>query len=357
MDVTPPSSDLLRATLAVLFVGGLLAATFWLMQPFLPAIIWAATLVTATWPLMLRVEQYTGHRRGVAVGVMTLALLLILIIPLWLAINTIVTNLDAITELLQTILSLRVPPPPAWLAGVPVVGPSLAELWGEVTSAGLEQLAPKLTPYARSATQWLVSAMGSVGALVLHFLLTIVIAAMMYAGGERGAAVAIRFGRRLGDDRGEMAVRLAGQAIRSVALGVVVTAVAQSVLGGIGLAIVGMKFAPVLTALMFMLCLVQVGPSPVLVPAVVWMYYAGDTALATVLLVFTIVALSLDNFLRPVLIRRGADLPLLLILAGVIGGLISFGLLGIFVGPTVLAVAYTLFNAWVGEGVEGISRG
>src|ERR1700739_1484656 len=149
-------------------------------------------------------------------------------------------------------------------------------------------------------TQWLISAAGSLGGIFLHFLLTVAIAAVLYARGERAAATAIRFGRRLGDDRGEMAVRLAGQAIRGVALGVVVTAIAQSVLGGIGLAIVGIPFAPVLTALMFMLCLAQVGPGPVLIPAIVWMYYSGDTLWATVLLGFTIVVVSMDNFLRPV---------------------------------------------------------
>ena len=142
---------------------------------------------------------------------------------------------------------------------------------------------------------------------------------------------------------------LAGQAIRSVALGVVVTAVAQSVLGGIGLAVAGVPFASLLTALMFILCLAQIGPGLVLIPAVIWMYYAGDALWATVLLVFTIIAGTMDNFLRPFLIRKGADLPLLLILAGVIGGLIATGLLGIFIGPTVLAVGYTLLNAWMDE--------
>jgi predicted PurR-regulated permease PerM len=100
---------------------------------------------------------------------------------------------------------------------------------------------------------------------------------------------------------------------------------------------------------MFMLCLAQVGPAPVLIPAVGWMYYSGETLWATVLLAFTIVDMTMDSVLRPILIRRGADLPMLLILAGVIGGLIAFGLLGIFVGPTVLAIAYTLLNAWMAE--------
>jgi predicted PurR-regulated permease PerM len=344
--------DLTRTTLSVLFIGGLIVACFWLMRPFLPAIIWALTLVIATWPLMLQVQRYAGNRRGIAVLVMTLALLLVLIVPCWLAVSTVVANTDEIADLVRTLLSMRVPPPPDWIADVPLIGERLVQTWGQLTSAGVQDLAPRLTPYAGVVSRWFVSAIGSVGENFLQFLLTVAIAAIMYANGERAAAALIRFGRRLAGDRGELAVRLAGQAIRGVALGVVVTAVAQSVLGGIGLAVVGIPFASLLTALMFILCLAQIGPAPVLVPAVVWMYYSGDVLWATVLLAFTIVAITMDNFLRPILIRRGADLPLLLILAGVIGGLIATGLLGIFIGPTVLAVAYTLLNAWMEEETE-----
>jgi predicted PurR-regulated permease PerM len=164
-----------------------------------------------------------------------------------------------------------------------------------------------------------------------------------------------RFGQRLAGERGEDAVVLAGQAIRGVALGVVVTALVQSLLGGIGLAVAGVPFAPVLTALMFMLCIAQLGPLLVLLPAVAWMYWSGDNAWATFLLIWTLIVGSLDNFLRPFLIKKGADLPLLLILAGVIGGLIAFGLVGIFIGPVVLAVGYTLLDAWVAGGVSGSS--
>ncbi len=347
--MSQPHQDLTRSTLAVLFIGGLIGSTFWVVQPFLPAIIWAVTLVIATWPLMRRVPRRTGNRRWVAVLVMTLGLLLLLIVPLWLAISTIVANVDEIADLVRTVLSLRVPPPPHWLAEVPLVGARAAAAWGELTASGVQDLVPALKPYAGMVTQWFISAMGSLGGIFLHFLLTVAISAVLYARGEQAAASAVRFGRRLGGERGEMAVRLAGQAIRGVALGVVVTAMAQSVLGGIGLAIVGVPFAAVLTALMFMLCLAQVGPAPVLFPAVAWMYYSGDTLWATVLLAFSVVDVTMDNFVRPMLIRKGADLPLLLILAGVIGGLIAFGLLGIFVGPTVLAIAYTLLNTWMAD--------
>jgi len=128
-----------------------------------------------------------------------------------------------------------------------------------------------------------------------------------------------------------------------------VTAIAQSVLGGVGLAVAGVPFASLLTAVMFMLCIAQLGPMLVLVPAVAWLYWSGAVGWGTFLLVVTLVAGTMDNVLRPLLIKRGADLPLLLILAGVIGGLVAFGLVGIFVGPVLLAVAYKLLGDWIAE--------
>ena len=145
------------------------------------------------------------------------------------------------------------------------------------------------------------------------------------------------------------AVILAGQAIRGVALGVVVTAFIQSSIGAAALFITDVPYASILSALLFMLCIAQLGPALVLIPAVICMYSNGSTAAATLLLVLSVIAIGIDNVLRPILIRRGVDLPLLLILSGVIGGLMAFGLIGLFLGPTLLAVGYTLLNAWVAE--------
>jgi predicted PurR-regulated permease PerM len=142
---------------------------------------------------------------------------------------------------------------------------------------------------------------------------------------------------------------LAGQAIRSVAVGVILTAVGQSVLGGLGLGLAGVPFATVLTAVMFMLCVAQLGPLPVLVPAVIWLYWTDESMWATLLVIWSILLSTTDSIVRPLLIRKGAHLPVLLLLAGVIGGLIAFGLVGIFLGPVVLAVAYTLLLSWLAE--------
>lgn len=166
-----------------------------------------------------------------------------------------------------------------------------------------------------------------------------------------------RFGRRLAGARGERAVHLAGQAIRGVALGIVLVALGQAVLAGIGLAVAGVPFAVLLTALMFLFGVVQVGVVPVLVLAVAWLYWQGSSGWATALLVWTIFVGTIDNVIRPLLIQKGAQLPLLLVVAGVIGGLISFGLVGIFVGPVVLGVSYMLFEAWLWEETEEPAEG
>ncbi|MFL6573200.1 MAG: AI-2E family transporter, partial [Burkholderiales bacterium] len=208
-----------------------------------------------------------------------------------------------------------------------------------------------IAPYARGLLAWFVAEMGSFGKLFVQFVLTVVAAAILYAYGEGAADWMLRFGTRLGSERGEAAIRLAGQAIRSVARGVIVTALVQTAVGGIGLWIAGIPFASVLTALMFLLAVAQIGAALVLIVPVIWLYWSGSPGMGTFLLIVTIIAATLDNFLRPFLIKQGAaDLPLLLIFLGVIGGLIAFGLIGIFIGPLVLAVTHTLLNAWVRGG-------
>ncbi|MDP2030525.1 MAG: AI-2E family transporter YdiK [Thiobacillus sp.] len=345
--MSPTQRDLTQTTLAVLFIGILIAASFWIMRPFLSALIWATMVVVATWPVMIRVQARLWGKRSLAVAVMTMSLLLVLLVPLSLAIVTIVDNANRIVGWSKWLAATQVPPPPDWVAGIPLIGTKLQQFWQQFVATGLQDFAIKLAPYAKAITRWFVAEVGGFGMLFFQFLLTVVIAAILYAGGESAASWVKQFGLRLAGEKGVNSVVLAGQAIRGVALGVVVTAVVQSVLGGIGLAIAGVPMAAVLTALMLMLCIAQLGPVLVLLPAVGWLYWSGDNSWGTFLLVWTLVVGSLDNFLRPYLIKKGADLPMLLIFAGVIGGLVSFGLVGIFVGPVVLAVTYTLLDAWV----------
>lgn len=340
--------DLTRVVLMVLFIGALIGSSFWVLRPFLGPTIWAVMIVVSTWQAMLAVERMARGRRWVAVTVMTLILFLVLIVPLSVAIGTLVANLDDITDWVKYLRDFRLPPPPAWLPEVPFVGTRLNDVWQEVSSEGFEVLREKIEPYARALGAWFLAEVGSFGKLFLQFVLTVVAAAILWAWGEGGAGWMLRFGARLGGERGEAAIRLAGQAIRSVARGVIVTALVQTAVGGVGLFVAGVPFASVLTALMFLLAVAQIGAAIVLIIPVIWLYWSGSPGMGTFLLVVTIIAGTLDNFLRPFLIKQGAaDLPLLLIFIGVIGGLVSFGLIGIFVGPVVLAVTHTLLDAWV----------
>jgi predicted PurR-regulated permease PerM len=343
-----PDGDLARIVLGVLTIGGLMAATFWILSPFLGAIIWAVMIVVATWSPMLRVQRWAGNRRWIAVTIMSFVLLLVLIVPLSAAVVTVVEHVDDILAWVKGLRDFKLPAPPSWLASIPLAGERLVKLWDEAAVQGMQVLAVKITPYAGVITSWFVAHVGSIGALFLQFLLTVIAAAVLYGNGEDAADWALRFGARTGGERGEAAVRLAGQAIRSVARGVVVTAIVQTAVGGIGLWIAGVPFATLLTALMFLLAVAQVGAALVLAGATIWLYWTGSAGWGTFLLVVTIIAGALDNVLRPILIKQGAaDLPLLLIFVGVIGGLIAFGLIGIFVGPLVLAVTYTLLRAWL----------
>ena len=144
-------------------------------------------------------------------------------------------------------------------------------------------------------------------------------------------------------------VILAGKAIRSVALGVVVTALLQTVLAGIGLAIARVPYTGLLTAIALVLCIAQVGPALILIPAIIWLFATGHKGLGAFLLVWSILPLTVDNLVRPYLIRKGVDLPMWLIISGVLGGLLAFGVIGLFIGPVVLAVTYTLMESWVAD--------
>jgi len=337
--------NLAQTTFGVGFIALLSGAVLWIMAPFGMALIWASTIVISTWPVLLLLQRQLGGRRGLAATAMTLVLLLVFALPLVRAFTAIATQLPVVAGWLNSPDSFVIPAPPEWLAGLPVVGTRAAETWNIVAHEGVSVL----KPYAGDALRWSASQLGGIGRTLVHILLTVIIAGILYTQGDAAATEVRRFARRLAGERGDRAVVLAGQTIRGVAQGVVITALAQSLVAGTGLAVAGVPFAGPLTAVVFLFCIAQIGPFLVLAPAVIWMYSTGDATWATVLLVFTIVAGTMDNFVRPILIRKGADLPLLLIFAGVIGGLVSLGLVGIFIGPVVLAVAYRMFEEWVSD--------
>jgi predicted PurR-regulated permease PerM len=347
----PASADITHSTLSVLFIALLIASTFWVLKPFLVAILWATIVAVAAWPLFMKLEAFVGGRRKLAVAIMTAVILLVVFVPVTLSVATIVRNGERITSVIRSFVTMSVPDSPDWIEHVPLAGARIAGKWNRFAALGPDERSAALAPYVQTALQWFVAKAGSIGTMLLQFLLTTIITAILFAHGETVREGILRFARRLAGQPGYDVAILAGQAVRSVVLGVVVTALIQTAIGGAGLLLSGVPATSLLTAAMFFFCLSQLGPMPVLLPATAWLYWSGKTGWGTTLLLIAIVAAAIDGFVRPLLIKRGADLPLLLIFAGVIGGLIAFGIIGLFIGPVILAVTYTLLKAWVASGL------
>jgi predicted PurR-regulated permease PerM len=345
------SGEVTRTTLAVILIGVLIASCFWIMKPFLYAIIWAAMIVIATWPLLISLQSLLGGRRWAAVVIMTLLLLGILFLPLTVAVMMLV---DKAQELFITgkasFWSIQIPAAPDWVHKIPLAGPKIVSFWNEYGSLDTSKIAEHISPYYEKILGWVVNQAESLGMIIVNSMVTIVIAAVLYANGEAAAEGICRFAGRIAGEQGENAVILAAKAVRGVALGIVVTAVAQSLMTYGGLVIAGVPGAVLLTAIAFIVCIAQIGPTVVLIPVIIWLFYNGQPGWGWFMIVWTAVAATIDNFIRPVMIKKGADLPLLLIFAGVLGGLISFGILGLFIGPVMLAVTYTLVREWVAAG-------
>ena len=344
-----PHRDLTRTVLAVLFLGGLLGLSFWILRPFLGPLIWATLLVVASWPLMTQLQQRLGGRRNVAAAIMVVVMVLAIIVPFSLLISVLVQNAPGIVAWAKSLPAQAPDHLPDWVRDVPGIGPHAAAAWDEWMSEGPQSLGARLSPYLDELLRWATGQIGGAGLLFLNGLLILLLVVILYLHGEVYAAGVLGFARRLAGDRGDRAMLLAVGAIRGVALGVVATALVQAVAGGVGLAVAGVPVPGLLTAVMFVSGIAQVGAAPVILCSALWLFFRDETGWAIGLGIWALLVGSLDNVLRPLLIRKGVNLPMLLIFAGVIGGLFAFGIIGLFVGPVVLAVGYTLLTAWIAD--------
>lgn len=341
--------ELIRRVTVVLGIATIAAVSVWIMAPFLPAMLWAGTLAVATWPLLLRLQATLGGRRWAATTVLSLLLAVGFFIPLLMLVGAIAQHAGDAANLARQLTVQGLPPAPAWVETIPLVGHRAAEEWQALASLDATALQERLQPALKVVTRWLLGTAGGLLSLVLQVILTTVIIALMYLNGEAIAGGIRAFFRRLGGVGAESLVGLAASSARAVALGVVVTAALQALLTGIALWAAGVPGAALLGGLALVLCLAQIGPLFILLAAIAWLYWSHQTTAATVLAIVSIGLVSMDNVLKPILITRGGNLPLLLVFVGVIGGMLSFGLIGIFIGPVVLAVAWTLLQSWVSE--------
>lgn len=343
------TGETFRRVLGVLLILLLAAASLAILAPFLTAIIWAVTIAVSTWPLLESLQRRLGGRRGPAAAILTTTMLVVFFIPVLVVIAAIVGNADDLIRWGREITASGLPGAPAWLDRIPVVGHRLALKWQEAAQLSPDELALRVAPHLRTAAAWLLAKAGGLLLLTLQFLLTAAVTAILYMSGESATSNLIAVARRLAGRQGEDLVVLAGKSVRGVALGVVGTALIQTAIAAIAMFVTGVPGAGLLAGAVAFLCLAQVGPALVLFPAVAFLYWSGHATAGTILLVLSLFAVTIDNVIRPLLIKKGADLPFLLVFSGVIGGMLAAGIIGIFVGPVVLAVTWTLLKAWVNE--------
>lgn len=338
------SNDRLLAQILLL---ALLGACLWVLAPFVTALFWAAVLAFASWPVMRFVTRLLKGNASLAAGVLTAGWVLIVAGPLvWLGFN-IADHIKTGTELIKDLRITGLPEAPEWLVNVPMIGDRLLEFWLTVDEQGAALLVAA-KPYMGQTGNWLLARSASIGAGILELALSLVLVFFFYRDGPRLANFAKSLVERLIEERADYYIDLVAGTVRRVVNGVIGTAAAQALVALFGFLVAGVPGAMLLAAITFMLSLIPMGPPLVWAPAVAWLFWQQEYGMAIFLLLWGFLVISsVDNFLKPYLISRGGNLPLVVVLMGVFGGLFAFGFMGLFLGPTLLAVAYSLVSDWV----------
>jgi len=320
-----------------------------LIAPFALFLLWALVLTVALYPAYVALAAWLGGRRILAATILTLVGLGIVIGPVAALVVSLADSLRHAYGLVST-GDVRLPPLPEQVAGLPLVGERVADFW-QSAARNLEAALSQLAPYLIPAGSRILSVLAGLAGSVLFFAVSVLLAGFLFVPGPQLAAGARRFADRIIAPRGAELVDLAGATIRNVSRGVIGVAVIQGLLAGIVLALFGIPAAGLLAFAALFLCIVQIGPAPILLPVILWYWTAADAVTAAAFTALILPVMLVDNVLRPILMARGLDVPMLVILIGVLGGTLAYGLIGLFLGPVVLAVFYELVVAWVG--IEG----
>lgn len=339
-----------RAVETAIRIGLLVLLAAWcyqIVQPFLVPIVWGIIIAIAAYPGFLRVSDWLGGRQALAAVVVSLLLLVAILVPAGLLSGTLVEGAQGLfAEFHEG--RIRVPPPPEGVGNWPLIGGWLEGYWSraaENLAATLKGLAPQL----KAAAQWLLGAAAGAGFGLLQFIFAVAIAGVLLAHADAGKAAAEAVALRLLGERGRELATLAEGTVRSVTRGILGVALIQASLAGLGFLAVGVPAAGLWALIALLLSVVQVGVFPVVIPILIYVFFTADTLTAVLFLIWSVFVGSIDNVLKPILLGRGVAVPMVVIFVGAIGGFLSSGIIGLFVGPVVLVLSYKLFLAWLYE--------
>jgi len=348
-----PNLQLSKGLLDVLIRAGLIAVLtiycYQVFRPFLELMLWSLILAVMLYPLQRRLGARLGHHEGQTASLIVVAGLLILMVPIYLLGISLVESAQQVMETVRSD-SLRIPPPSESVASWPVIGQPVHDLWQQAAS-DLSGSLEKYRPQLREFLLGLLARIASIGAGFLLFIAALVIAGIMMAFGELGHRSAHRIATRIvGPERGEPLVELCTATIRTVAQGVLGIAFIQMLLIGVGFVLMGVPGAGLLALAVLLLGIIQVPATLITVPVIIYVFSTEGASVTTIVFaVYSVLAGLVDNVLKPLLLGRGVDVPMPVVLIGALGGMVASGILGLFIGPIVLAVGYRLFWQWVDE--------
>jgi len=328
-------------------LGLLLYWSFFLVRPFITIAIWSTVLTVALYPVYDWIVERLGGRRRLAAVLLTLLNLLIVIGPaMWLALG-LIDSLHTFSDRLDPSI-LELPPPPVTVKSWPLIGEPMYQFW-DLASTNLQAALAKIAPQLKPLGSVLIQIAADAGAGIIQFFVAIVVAGFLFSPAPKLVETVKSFALTVAEGRGARFVQIAGATIRAVSRGVIGISVLQAFLAGLGVMALGIRGASLITTAVLVLGIIQIGPSIVLIPLIIWSWIAFDTTTAILFTGYMIPVSLLDNILRPLVMGRGLDAPMLIILIGVIGGTISYGITGLFLGPIVLAVVWELLVAWIKE--------
>ncbi len=342
-----------RKALVLALILVLLGGCFVVLRPFIAAILWAVILTFSTWPLHWRLERALGGRTTLSAAIMTLVVMTLFVGPLVLLGLKLSENVLRLFELINTGVEQGLGPLPDWMARIPIAGETMREVWTALAT-GQADLRTVLQPYLGRIRDFVLASGGALLSGTSLIAISVFIAFFLYRDGRAAVERLRSVMGQIAGARARQSLDVAATTIIGVVHGVLGTALVQAIAAAFGYWVAGVPGAFLLGFATFFLTLIPMGPAVIWVPVTIWLAGRGDTGMALFIAVWVgLVVGSLDNVLRPILIGRGSDLPFIVIFLGIVGGLVAFGLIGVFLGPTLLAVAYSLTREWSGGSERG----
>ena len=341
--------DTIHLAIRLGLLAGLVYWSYLLVQPFIAILLWGAILAVALYPVHQQLARWLGGRPVVSAIIVTLLSLAVVIGPAsWLAFG-LVEALRWISEQLGE-GRVVVPAPNDAIKNWPLIGERVFDIW-DLASSNLAEALKKFAPYAKPWLTWLLGVARSAGGEILKIIAAIILAGFLFIPGPRMVTGARAFLSHVVPERSEEFIMLAGETIRSVSRGVIGIAMLQSLLAGLGFMVADVPGAGLFTFLVLVSGIAQVGCAIFLIPLIIWFWFTHDVTAATLFTLYMVPVGLLDNILKPIVMGRGSHTPIAVIVIGVIGGTLAHGILGLFIGPVVLAVGWTLLAAWMQEEV------